>query len=95
MDGASLPDTHGLPLMAQEAGDEERHAQHQKRPSSTPRATRMVHMDTVETTRVNRVSPAARRAWGSVKEVGQSTTATRPWSQMIWRAYRSASSETL
>ena len=32
------------------------------RPSKMPKPTRMVHMDTEETTMVNRVSPAARRA---------------------------------
>ena len=47
------------------------------RPSKMPKPTRMVHMDTVETTMVNRVSPAARRAWGRVKDSGQITIQQR------------------
>ena len=55
----------------------------QYRPSRMPRPTRSVHMDTVETTMVNRVSPAARRAWGRGKEAGYRTLAAMPCIQMI------------
>ena len=46
----------------------------------------MVHMETEETTMVNRVSPAARRAWGRVKDSGQNSMPMKPWSQTICRA---------
>ena len=65
------------------------------RPSHTPQSTRSVHMEMVEITMVNRVSPAARRAWGRVKDAGQNTMAAPPCIQMMIRAYRSASAETL
>ena len=58
----------------------------QKRPIKTPRPTRSVHMDTVETMRVKRVSPAARRAWGRVKAAGQMTMPKPPCIQMIFSA---------
>ena len=64
-------------------------------PSNMPRPTRSVHMEAVETTMVYRVSPAARRAWGRVKDRGQSTMATSPCIQMICLAQRAACSETL
>ena len=46
----------------------------------------MVHMETLDTIMVNRVSPAARSAWGSVKDSGQIAMPQMPCIQMMVRA---------
>ena len=58
----------------------------QTRAISTPRPTRSVHMEMVETVRVKRVSPAARSACGRVNAAGQMTIPKAPCIQMIFLA---------
>ena len=98
--------SHGFPFMPFKANHKQRNAQQpinahgnpDTQNSKTPVPSHQnakIHMEIVPLTMVYRVSPAARNACGKVKDSGQKTAPSTPWSQTSWLAQASASSETL